>query len=104
MSDSYFKTKIAAEQAKSYLGGFGKKSIPTPKDETNSFEKKPISTPKDKTKRLNIDVVPTIKTKPVSPFVNPTKNIRIVPRTEMTNRELKKHFKKEGRKKNSKKK
>ena len=88
MSDSYFKTKIAAERANSYLGSFKKKSIPTPKDETN---------------RLNIDVFPPIKTKPVSPFVNPTKNIGIVPRKEKTNKELKKHFKKEGRKKNNKK-
>ena len=89
MSDSYFKTKIAAERAKSYLGGFKKNES--------------ISTPKGKTERLNIDVVTPIKTKPVNPFVNPTKNIGIVPREEKTNKELKKHFKKEGRKKNNKK-
>ena len=89
MSDSYFKTKIAAERANSYLGSFKKN--------------KSISTPKGKTEILNIDVVTPIKTKPVSPFVNPTKNIGIVPRKEKTNKELKKHFKKEGRKKNNKK-
>lgn len=79
MSDSYIKTKIATEKAKSYLGSFGKKSIPTSKD---------------KTKRLDIDVVTPIKPKPVSPFVNPTENIGIVPRKEKTKKELKQHFKK----------